>query len=183
MSPRKVARTKTKILRLAPGPTNGATIEDALKEVQAALSDAQAKIASVALPAFTSATITLQTLVTVSGGVKVSFLIFSFGQTWEKERAHEIQLVVVPVNRVGLRDLATPPSLSAGLIAAMVDAAEGVKAAQNATPHLNPKSLKVTISFTVTEEVGGGLKLEPIYLELSGKLKNKALHKIEMQFG
>jgi hypothetical protein len=166
--------------RPARGVTKGAVIAEVLVQVQRALQNAADRTAGMGLPPLATVTITLQTVITVSGGVKFKFLVFSFGQTWEKERSHELVLTLVPPKpRPG-----TKAGLADELADAIVEAASGVRDGLAGSTALALSALKATVSFVVTgnTSAGGDFTLEPIKIELKGDLKTKAIHKIELSF-
>jgi hypothetical protein len=121
----------------------------------------------------------LQTVITTAVNGKIKFLIFSFGMSWEKERSQELVLTLIPP---------TPApqfsSLAGKLADAIVEAAEGVRNAGSGTQPLNLDRLNVMVAFVVTLQGSGGatFDIQPVTLELSGNLKKKALHKVELRF-
>jgi hypothetical protein len=166
--------------RLAREVTKGALIAEVLAQVQRALEDAAARTAGMGLPPLAAVTLTLQTVITVSGGAKFKFLVFSFGQTWEKERSHELVLTLVPPKaRPG-----TKADLAGELADAIVEAASGVRDGLSGSPALTLSALKASVSFVVTGDTsaGGAFTLRPIEIELKGDLKTKAIHKVELSF-
>jgi hypothetical protein len=169
--------TRKKAVRARASEKKPVVIEEVLSEVQKALQEAQSKIQDPDFPKLDSVVLTLQTAITVGVGGKLKFLIFWFGMTWQKEQAQELVLTLTP-----------PPSsvqeqsLSSQLAKAIVEAADGVRKAKTGTPPLDLNSLNVSITFIVTQEVSGGFTLTPVTLDLSGNLKKKALHKIELKF-
>lgn len=166
--------------RLARDVTKGVVIAEVLKQVQRAMQNAAARTAGMGLPPLATVTITLQTVITVSGGAKFKFLVFSFGQTWEKERSHELVLTLAPPKTRP----AIKTELADELADAMVEAASGVKDGLAGSPALALSALKTTVSFVVTgnTSAGGDFTLEPIKIELKGDLKTKAIHKVELSF-
>ena len=170
------ARRKSPATRVAGKPI---LVEQILSEVQKALQNAQGKINDPDFPELESVVVTLLTAITMAGGGKIKFLIFSFGMSWEKETSQELVYSLVP-----------PPagpkmaSVADQLTDAIVDAAEGVKKAKTGKPPLVLDRFNALVAFLVIEEVSGSgeFKLQPVTLELSGKLKRKALHKIELKF-
>jgi hypothetical protein len=166
--------------RVAREVTKGAVIAEVLTQVQRALQNAAERTAGMGLPPLATVTLTLQTVITVAGGVKFKFLVFSFGQTWEKERSHELVLTLAPPKaRLGMK-----AALADELADAIVEAAIGVKDGLAGSPALALTALKSTVSFVVTGDTSAGAEfaLEPIKIELKGDLKTKAIHKIELTF-
>ena len=103
-----------------------------LSEVQRAVQNARIRTAGSDFPQLDAVTITLQTVIVKAGGFKIKFLVFSFGQTWEQQRSHEMVLTLKPTRAAG----ASVRTLADGLEDAIVDAAEGVKDALTGTPPL-----------------------------------------------
>jgi len=151
-----------------------------LSEVQRAVQNARIRTAGSDFPQLDAVTITLQTVIVKAGGFKIKFLVFSFGQTWEQQRSHEMVLTLKPTRAAG----ASVRTLADGLEDAIVDAAEGVKDALTGTPPLALQTFKASVSFVVVEDASGGASftIEPITVELKGDLKNKAIHKIDLTF-
>jgi hypothetical protein len=169
--------TRKKAVR-GPSEKKPAVIEEVLSEVQKALQEAQSKIQDPDFPKLDSVVLTLQTAITVGVGGKLKFLIFSFGMTWQREQAQELVLTLTPLGASSLEE----KSLSSQLAKAIVEAADGVRNAKTGTSPLDLNALNVSITFIVTKEGSGGITIAPVTLELSGNLKKKALHKIELKF-
>ena len=163
-----------------PEEKKSLVISRVLSEVQRAVQNAQIRTAGSDFPQLDAVTITLQTVIVKAGGFKIRFLVFSFGQTWEQQRSHEMVLSLKPMKVAG----ASVRTLADGLEDAIVDAAEGVKDALTGTPPLSLQTFKASVSFVVSEDVSGGASftIEPITLELKGDLRNKAIHKIDLTF-
>lgn len=158
----------------------GPVIAKVLSEVQRAVQNAQLRTAGSDFPQLDAVTITLQTVIVKAGGFKISFLVFSFGKTWEQERSHEMVLTLKPTKA----GVASARTLADGLEDAIVDAAEGVKDALTGTPPLSLQTFKASVSFVVIDDVSGGASftIEPVTIDLKGNLKNKAIHKIDLTF-
>ena len=166
--------------RLARKATKGVVIAEVLTQVRRALQIAADQTAGMGLPPLASATVTLQTVIVTAGGAKFKFLVFSFGKTWEKERAHELVLTLAPPKaQSGMKR-----ELADELADAIVEAAKGVRDGLAGNPPLSLNALKVTVSFVVTEDTSAGadFRLEPVKFELKANLKTKAIHKVELSF-
>ena len=155
-------------------------IASVLSEVQRAVQNAQIRTAGSDFPQLDTVTITLQTVIAKAGGFKIKFLVFSFGQTWQQERSHEMVLTLKPAKRAA----ASVRTLADGLEDAIVDAAEGVKEALTGSPPLALQTFRAGVSFVVIEDASGGagFTIEPVTIELKGNLTNKAIHKIDLTF-
>ena len=154
-------------------------IEKLLSEVQKALEDAQSRIADPSFPKLESVILTLQTVITAAVTGKIKWLIFSFGMGWEKERSQELVLTLLPPPAARRAE-----SFASNLADAIVEAAEGVRNAEAGTPPLSLDRLNVIVAFVVTVQgsAGATFEIQPVTLELSGNLKKKALHKVELRF-
>lgn len=173
-------RARKKIARPGGYGQKQIVIDQVLSEIQKAQQNAQNRITDPDFPELESVLLTLQTAVTIGVGGKIKFLIFSFGMSWEKEQSQELVLTLTPPRPGGPK----MRSLADELADAIVDAAEGVKKAKTGEPPLLLDRLNASIAFVVTEQVSGGASFEIklVTLELSGNLKKKALHKIELRF-
>lgn len=155
-------------------------IAGVLTQVRRALQSAADQTAGMGLPPLASATVTLQTVIVTAGGAKFKFLVFSFGKTWEKERAHELVLTLAPQKPQGGMKL----ELADELADAIVEAARGAQIGLAGNPPLSLNALKVTVSFVVNDDTSAGadFTLEPVKFEFKANLKTKAIHKVELSF-
>ncbi len=167
--------------RPARKAAKGAVVAEVLTQVREALQTAADQTAGMGLPPLASATVTLQTVIATAGGAKFKFLVFSFGRTWEKERAHELVLTLAPPKA---RSGKGSDALADELANAIVQAAKGVQEGLAGSPPLSLNALKVSVSFVVTEDTSAGadFTLEPVKFDLKGNLKAKAIHKVELSF-
>ena len=162
------------------------TIEQVLAEVQIGLAKAQTEMADLNMPPLKSVTLTLQTLLTRAGGPKLKLLVFSFGQTWEKEQSQEMILELTPPRPYTPFDIATEAKLSVQLVEAIISAAQGVQAARTGKPPLWLNRMEAEFTFVIKTQTTGSLavnvEIVPVSAELSGDLQKKALHKMKIAF-
>ena len=172
--------TRGKAVRARAAEKKDVVIEEVLSEVQKALQEAQPHISDPNFPPLESVVLTLQTAITIGFGGVVKWLIFSFGMSWQKEQSQEMVLTLTPPRVSALEK----GELAMQLAKAIVAAAEGVKKAKDGTPPLDLNAFNAIVSFVVTLDgsAKAGFDLKPVTLELSGNLKKKALHKIELRF-
>jgi hypothetical protein len=173
-----VARKKTAVV--VPEEKKQVVIEKLLAEVQKALLNAQKRITDASFPELDSVVLTLQTAMTLAAEAKVKFVVFTVGMSWEREESQELVLTLKPPKP----PQAIVSSLADQLADAIVAVAEGVHRAKTGTPPLGLDSLNVIVAFIVTYRLsaGGNFEIKPVTLELSGSLKKRAQHRIELKF-
>jgi hypothetical protein len=124
------------------------------------------------LPKLATADFDFKTVVDTKGGFTISFLIFKFGSTVEKQDTNEVDFQYVPKSllRTGFEATRTK-SLEQELIDTIKSAARAiVEQSKMQAPGRDPlvfKQLSVTISYGVTWDVNGGLNA-PISLVTLG---------------
>lgn len=164
--------------------SDGVTIQEVLTEIQRGLSDAQQILVAAKMPPLDSVVLNLQTDYNVQGGPKFKLLIFSFGKSWERQRSNELVLTLKPPKPSAEVQVSTGPGLANQLVAAIVAAAQGVKAAESGTPPLQLATLKAEFGFVVKESSSAGVKFEivPVSADLKADWSKKAVHTITVTF-
>jgi hypothetical protein len=124
------------------------------------------------LPKLATADFDFKTVVDTKGGFTVSFLIFKFGSTVDKQDTNEVDFQYVPKSLLKTGFEATrKKSLQQELIDTIKSAARAVvEQSEMQVPGKDPlvfKQLSVTISYGVTWDVNGGLNA-PISLVTLG---------------
>ena len=125
------------------------------------------------LPKLATADFDFKTVVDTKGGFTISFMIFKFGTTVEKQDTNEVDFQYVPKSllRTGL-EAARTKSLQQELIDTIKSAARAIvdQSKMQAPSKDDPlvfKQLSVTVSYGVTWDVNGGLNV-PISLVTLG---------------
>ena len=175
-----MARGRSTAVRIAEDQS--IVIEKLLSEVQKALLDVQARLKDSSFPELESVVLTVRTALAFSGTAKISYVVLSLGVGVQAEKVQELVLTLTPPPR---DSAVRTQSIANQLADAIVEAAKGVRNAQGGKPPLRLQSLKASISFALTVEISGSVKvpkITPITLELSASLKDTALHKIEITF-
>ena len=172
-------------LRVEAQPADqGLTVDAVLTEIQRGLADAQTLAAAASLPPLDAVTVTLQTQYNVKGGPKFKLLIFSFGQTWERQASSELTYVLKPPQPLSKEQIALGPGLSKQLVDAIVGAAAGVKDAADRKPPLELNSFTADFGFVVKSSSNVGVKFEivPVSVEAGVDYTKTAVHRIKVAF-
>ena len=169
---------------VADQDTTGAEIQDVVAQVKAALEETQTIAKSSGLPELESVTLTLQTGVSVSGEMKFTFLVISFGRKWSKETTQQVVLKLARPKAKPLGQTFAPPSITEKLAGAILSVARGIKGIETGKIPLSTSEVAFELSFVVMQSKQGGAKfsLVPIDVDFSGDLKKQAVHKIAVTF-
>lgn len=165
-------------------PHDGVEIQSILTEVQRALETSSKEVKDLGMPPLESVTLTLQATATSETGGKIKLWILSFGHSVKHETVQELTLILAPPDPNKPKNVATPPSLAAQLVDAIIGAARGVQNARRGDPPLELRAFEVTLSFLVARDTSGGadFTIQPVTAGLTGDLKNSALHKLKLVF-
>lgn len=168
----------------AAGQASTVGIDVVINAVRDALKEAQNNNVPN-FPPLKSVEITLSTVASKEGGAKFKILVFSIDTTGLDESASTIKLTMQPpTTKQGTSAAVNPANYEKALAAALNMAKEGVVAANRAgPPNLITSNIEIEIKFTVTGKGGGGISLEPIGLDLSGKLSKSQIHTLKLVFG
>src|SRR5437764_1566523 len=163
-------------------PTNDPqliSIQSFVGQIEIALANVQSRLSVGQLPTLKSVTLTLQSVVAKSGAERAKLWIVSSGKTWEREKSHEINLVLIPP--AGTKRGRQINPVAQQLEDVIVSAGEGTSSKK--TP-LRFSGLAVELGFVVNVQPGGGVEFEivPVSTELAGDFSKTAVHKILVVF-
>ena len=160
---------------------DGPQLEPVIDAVKAALVEAEAS-ETPGLPPLKSVTVKLQTTAARSAGGDVRVLVFSAGASVSKESVSTVEIDLAPPERAARRLL--PTELKEALAKAIVAARAGAAHAGHGEPPLSVRTVKVDVRFSVAVDgsAGGGVRLVPAGLDLSGKISRESVHTVSLVF-
>lgn len=160
-------------------------VENILNQIQVGLQKIQDELDDADLPPLSSVDLTLESYWKKEAGGKFKLLIFSFGKKWEKEISHQLSIKMIPPKPNEETSISGDKNtIAKSLVDLILSAAKGINKASDSKIPLVAKSISATIKFTITNTNEGGLTyaITPITGELSGKLNNKAIHKMVITY-
>jgi hypothetical protein len=162
----------------------GVELSAVMASIREALVEAQTHdIAS--FPALKSITLRLQTTVSRSAGGEVRYLVFSLGSTGSLDTVSTLELEMRPPASRTAETLIPAASLKETLAKAIQTAKLGVLEASKGDPPLVMKSIEIDLKFVVALEgsAGGGVKVLPLGIAVSGQISRQSVHAIHLVFG
>lgn len=165
-------------------PSHAVAIQTVLTSVRDALIGVQKTLRRDDYPPLTAVTLTLQTAAAKQAGGEIKLWVVALGGKAEKSELQEITIQLTPPSPNSPRN-AAEESLTSALESAIVSAVEGAQNAGSPGLPLAFTGLKVSISFVVKSNAGGGAKLEilPISADLSGEISVSSTQNIKVVFG
>ena len=162
---------------------NDVALQAVVEQIKEALADVQTELAQKSLPPLQSVKLTLQTTASAKGGAKIKLWVISFGHTWERDKAQQVDIELTPPNAGNERNVSTK-SLTEELEDLILNAAQGVKDAGVGKIPLKWTGLTVELGFTVKGDTSGGANVQivPITAEFSGDLSKTAVQKLVITF-
>lgn len=161
----------------------GASIDAVVVQVKQALADVQTTLANSDLPALKQVKISLQTVAVKKAGFSLKLWVISIGDTVEKNKTQQIDIVLTPPSAGAARPVRTR-SLTQDLEDAIVSVAAGVKNARSGPIPLNVQSVDIQIGFTVKNDLNGGVAftITPVTVDFSGDISQTAVHTLIVSF-
>lgn len=159
------------------------TINTVVNEVQDALANVQTVLAQNQMPPLKEVKLSLQTVASTKAGGTLQFWIISFGDTWEKDKAQQLTITLIPPP-AGTSHKVAAETLTKDLEDAIVSVARGVKGSNVGTVPLELSTLEVQLGFTVKSDMSGGLspKIIPITPAFTGDLAKTAVQTLTISF-
>jgi hypothetical protein len=131
--------------------------------------------------ALEKATLTLQTIASTEAGGKVSLFVVSFGAKISTESTQVLKVELSPPTSA---DHLPASATSDALAQAIVSAYRAVNGAENGIPPLRMRKMSADIKFVVAAgaNAGGGFRLLPVTIDLSGEVIASNVQEISLTF-
>jgi hypothetical protein len=154
-----------------------------VNEVQDALANVQTVLAQNQMPPLKEVKLSLQTVASAKVGGSLQFWIISFGDTWEKDKAQQLTITLIPPPP-GTSHTVAAETLTKDLEDAIVSVAQGIKGSDVGAVALKLSTLEVQMAFTVKNDTSGGLspKIIPITPSFTGDLATTAVQTLTISF-
>ena len=159
-------------------------IKTVIDEIETALAKVATDLDKHNLPPLKQVSLTLQTVVTGKAGGTIKLLIFTFGSTYKKSTAQQIDLILEPPPANAAINVGTG-DVAAALEAAIESAVNGAAGDSTAPVPLKTTGLTVSLSFTVEKTGNAGVKPQIVLLspDVSVDTDKTAVNTIKIQFG
>jgi hypothetical protein len=160
-----------------------AKVHEALKQSEAVNPPCPRDPHARCFPPLKSIKLELNTTVGKSGGISLSFLIFTIGHTRSKESSATLTIELSrPASKAMIATLA---DTAEALAKAIVNAKKSYAAAAEIDPALTKGTVTLVFKFVISSETKGGFKVTdiiPVGLEGSGKYTTQQVHTITLKF-
>jgi hypothetical protein len=155
------------------------TLEDLVREVKLALLKVQQKIENNSLPPLETVKLEVNTVQSMIGDGKISFLIVELGSKTSKKVTNSVKLTLRPPPSDSSADVSAS-GISGALAESILAGARAVAIAKKGSPPLHAQELEATVKFAIEREGNGKLSIRfpPFEMGAGGSIAESAIQSI-----
>ena len=161
----------------------GMPLSKLVREVKVALQKVERSAAADNLPALETATLEINSILTVGADGKISFWVVEFGADVSATNTSIVKLTLKPPPPDAPTDVA-PARLADALAKAIIAGAKAIDEAGRGNPPLDPVSLEATVKFALQVEGSGEIKLvfPPVQGSAGASLSSGVIQSITVRY-